>query len=120
MELTTVGTLDENEDFYIVKYNEEQEPPQSPVSVTVKISKNEDTVEMTREGAFSSCLTIEKTRRNLCRYGTEYGDILMGIAGHNIEAQLDEDKGRFDFCYDIDFNGTLASKNEVIMDYKIN
>lgn len=120
MELTTVGTIDEDEGFYIINYNEEQEPPLAPVNVTVKINKDESSVEMTRTGAFDSCLVIEKAKRNLCHYGTEYGDILMGIAGHHIENEINDNDGKFDFCYDIDINGALASKNEVIINYKYN
>lgn len=120
MELTTTGTLEITDDAYIIKYNEEQEPPLSPVNVTVKISKDEKAVEMTRAGAFDSCLIIEKSKRNLCHYGTAYGDILMGISGHSIETEISENNGKFNFCYNIDVNGALASKNEVNITYKVN
>ncbi|MGN1203402.1 MAG: DUF1934 domain-containing protein [Eubacterium sp.] len=120
MELTTIGTFEENSDTYIIKYTEEQEPPTAPVNVCVKINKNERAVEMTRSGAFDSCLIIEKSKRNLCHYGTEYGDILMGISGHTIEGEYADDKGRFTFSYDIDINGALASRNEVKMTFRNN
>ncbi|MDE5964950.1 MAG: DUF1934 domain-containing protein, partial [Eubacterium sp.] len=63
---------------------------------------------------------IEKSRRNMCRYGTEYGDILMGISGHTIDTEFDGENGEFTFGYDIDINGTLASKNEVKMSFRKN
>ncbi|MGN1328207.1 MAG: DUF1934 domain-containing protein [Eubacterium sp.] len=119
-ELTTVGTIEHTDDSYIVKYTEQQEAPFAPIDVTVKISKDERLVEMTRSGAYESRLVIEKSNRNLCHYGTEYGDVLMGIAGHSIETQINESDGKFTFCYDIDLNGALASRNEVIMVYKNN
>ncbi len=117
-ELTTVGSFDILDEAYVIKYTEEQEPPLAPIDVTVVISRDEKSVEMTRTGPFSSRLMIEKSRRNLCSYGTEFGDILMGIAGHNIEAQISSNEGKFCFSYDIDINGALASKNEVTMTYK--
>jgi uncharacterized beta-barrel protein YwiB (DUF1934 family) len=120
MEMTTHGTVDETDEHYIIRYTEEQEPPLSPVNVQVKIDKDEKCVEMTRTGAFDSCLIIEKARRNLCRYATEYGDILLGIAGHYIAAENGEDGGSFNFSYDIDVNGALASRNEVIINYRYN
>lgn len=120
MEMTTVGTIEDKGEHYIVKYNEEQEPPMAPINVTLKISKDESGVEMTRSGAYSSCLMIEKEKRNLCHYGTEYGDILMGIAGRSIDIEAGEAEGKFDFCYEIDINGALASKNEVIINYRYN
>lgn len=120
LEMTTVGTLEENDRNYIIKYKEEQEPPCAPVDVCVTVSKTEDLVEMTRSGASESCLIIERSKRNLCHYATDYGDILMGISGHSIDVHSEEEKGSFYFSYDIDFNGALASKNEVKLSYKNN
>ena len=119
-ELTTVGTIEHQEDCYIIKYSEQQDPPFAPIDVTVKIFKDESLVEMTRSGAYESRLIIEKSGRNLCHYGTEYGDILMGIAGHSIETSYDGTNGRFSFRYDIDLNGALASRNEVEMVFRNN
>lgn len=120
IELTTVGTLEETADAYIIKYTEEQEPPKAPLNVCIKIDKNEKSVEMTRSGAFNSCLIIEKSKRNLCHYGTEYGDILMGISGHTIEGEYIKEKGKFIFSYDIDMNGALVSRNEVRISFRKN
>jgi len=120
LELTTIGTFEEESDAYIIKYKEEQEPPAPPVNVCVRISKDEKSVEMTRSGAYNSCLIIEKSKRNLCNYGTEYGDILMGISGHTVDSEYDGDKGNFLFTYDIDINGALASRNEVNMTFRKN
>ncbi len=120
IELTTVGTLEETADAYIIKYTEEQEPPKAPLNVCIKICKNEKSVEMTRSGAFNSCLIIEKSKRNLCHYGTEYGDILMGISGHTIEGEYIKEKGKFIFSYDIDMNGALVSRNEVRISFRKN
>lgn len=117
-ELTTIATLETLDDRYIVRYTEQQAPPLAPVEVTVTITKDERLVEMTRSGPYNSRLVIEKSARNLCTYGTEYGDILMGIAGHSIETETLDGGGTFTFCYDIDLNGALASKNEVKMVYK--
>lgn len=120
LELTTIGTFEEENDSYIIKYKEEQEPPAPPVNVCVRIGKDEKSVEMTRSGAYDSCLIIEKSKRNLCNYGTEYGDILMGISGHTVDSEYDGNKGSFLFTYDIDINGALASRNEVNMTFRKN
>ena len=120
IELKTVGTLENTDESYIIRYTEQQESLPSPIRVKIKISKDESLVEMTRTGDYSSHLIIEKSKRNLCPYGTQYGDILMGIAGRSIEADVQVGKGAFTFCYDIDLNGTLASKNEVKIIYRNN
>lgn len=120
VELTTVGTIEETEDKYIIRYNEEQEPPRSAIRAKLSISKDNQGVEMLRSGDVGSCLIIERSKRNLCRYGTEYGDLLMGIYGRSIEAEVGEDEGVFSFAYDIDVNGALTSQNEVKIEYRIN
>ena len=42
----------------------------------------------------------------------------MGISGHSIEHEPNENGGKFSFGYDIDINGALASKNRVKLTYK--
>ena len=117
-ELKTVGTFEELEEKYIIRYKEEQGEGEAPVDVSVVVLKDESVVEMTRDGAISSRLVIERSQRNLCHYGTAYGDILMGISGHSIEHEPNENGGKFSFGYDIDINGALASKNRVKLTYK--
>ena len=120
IELTTMGTLRDDGSAYIIRYTEEQTPPLSPVKVTVRIQKDESAVQMTRTGAFDSCLTVEKSKRNLCRYGTEFGDVLLGIYGREIEAKMGDSDGSFFFGYDIDVNGAHASRNTVNMTFSKN
>lgn len=120
VELTTVGSIEETDDKYIIRYTEEQEPPKEAIRAKLTIAKDESNVEMLRSGGFGSCLIIEKSKRNLCRYGTEYGDILMGIYGRNVEAEFNGESGRFCFEYDIDVNGALTSQNEVTVNLKVN
>jgi uncharacterized beta-barrel protein YwiB (DUF1934 family) len=119
VELTTVGTIEENADNYIIRYSEEQEAPSQPIKAKLTISKDDKKVEMLRSGALSSCLIIERSKRNLCRYGTEYGDLLMGIYGRAIESDYSNGEGTFSFGYDIDVNGALTSQNEVKVKIKV-
>lgn len=119
VEITTVGTVEEKTDKYIIRYNEEQEPPLAPIKSTLKISKDNSVVELTKSGPYSSCLIVERSKRNLCNYGTEYGNMLMGIYGRSVETDYGSENGKFSFEYDIDFNGSLASQNEVIINYRI-
>lgn len=120
VELTTIGTIEETDDNYIIRYTEEQEPPRNPIRAKLTIAKNEQSVEMLRSGDVGSCLIIERSKRNLCRYGTEYGDLLMGIYGRSIETNFNENEGSFSFGYDIDVNGAMTSQNEVTVKYRIN
>ena len=115
IELTTTGTIRDDGTAFVIRYTEQQEPPFAPVKVTVRIQKDESAVEMTRSGEYGSCLMIEIAKRNLCHYGTQAGNMLMGIYGREIEARIESGSGSFFFAYDIDFNGAVASKNTVDM-----
>ncbi len=120
IELTTVGTFEETKDNYILRYTEEQEPPYAPVKTSLSVSKDKKTVQLLREGKSGSLLIIERSKRNLCNYATEFGDVLMGIYGKNIEHSCDENGGSFNFDYDIDINGAISSMNEVEVTFKLN
>lgn len=118
VKLTTVGTIRDDDNAYIINYKEEQEPPQSPIEIMVRIAKDDSYVNMTRSGPLSSCIIIEKSKRNQCQYRTQFGDILMGINGKDIKTKIDGENGEFSFIYDIDINGSLSSKNTVKIKFK--
>ena len=119
VEMKTVGTFEHDDDNYIIRYNEELENSTAPLRAKLNIAKDESKVEMIKSGAYSSCLIIEKSKRHLCNYGTEYGDMLMGIFGREIETEFNEAEGTFKFSYDIDINGAIFSQNDVIIKFRL-
>ena len=119
VEMKTVGTFEHDEDNYIIRYNEELENSIAPLRAKLNIAKDESKVEMIKSGAYSSCLIIEKSKRHLCNYGTEYGDMLMGIFGREIKTEFNETEGTFKFSYDIDINGAISSQNDVIIKFRL-
>lgn len=119
IEMKTVGTLEEHDDSFTIRYNEELEANKGSIKTKLNIAKDESKVEMIKSGPYSSCLIIEKSKRHLCNYGTEYGDMLMGIFGKAVENNYGENEGSFKFCYDIDINGVISSQNEVTINYRI-
>ena len=119
VEMKTVGTFEHDDDNYIIRYNEELENSTAPLRAKLNIAKDESKVEMIKSGAYSSCLIIEKSKRHLCNYGTEYGDMLMGIFGREIETEFNQTEGTFKFSYDIDINGAISSQNDVIIKFRL-
>lgn len=119
VEMKTVGTVEHDDDNYIIRYNEELETASTPIRAKLNIAKDESKVEMIKSGPYSSCLIIEKSKRHLCNYGTEYGDMLMGIFGREVENDFNENEGTFKFSYDIDINGAISSQNDVIIKFKV-
>lgn len=119
IEMKTVGTIEHCDDSYIIRYDENIEDNSNPLKAKITIAKDESKVEMMKSGAYSSYLVIEKSKRHLCNYGTEYGDMLMGIFGKNVENNYNEDEGSFDFSYEIDVNGAVSSLNDVTIKYRV-
>lgn len=113
IELTTTGTIEETDFAYIIRYNEQPEPPSATIDVTVIVKKDEQEAEIIRKGAANSCLSVKKSGRVRCYYGTEYGDIPMGITAHKIETDINNGEGSIYLSYDIDINGALASINDI-------
>ena len=119
VEMKTVGTFEHDEDNYIIRYNEELENSTAPLRAKLNIAKDESKVEMIKSGPYSSCLIIEKSKRHLCNYGTEYGDMLMGIFGREVENAYNDNEGTFKFSYDIDINGAISSQNDVTIEFRL-
>lgn len=120
IEMKTVGTIDQDDTSYIIRYNEELEGNQASVRTKLQIAKDESKVEMIKSGPYSSCLTIERAKRHLCSYGTEYGNTYMGVFGRSVQNHFGENEGEFEFSYEIDINGAVSSQNDVTIKYRVN
>ncbi len=94
---------------------EESEATGFKGSTTFITASGNSLVYMKRIGAAPSLLTIENGERHLCHYGTPYGDINMGIYGHDVENKLTFDGGDLYFRYTIDVNGSFVSDNELFL-----
>ena len=119
VEMKTIGTVEQDDENYIIRYNEELENSTMPIRARLNIAKDESRVEMIKSGPYSSCLIIEKSKRHLCNYGTEYGDMLMGIFGREVENAYNDNEGTFKFSYDIDINGAISSQNDVTIEFRL-
>ena len=119
VEMKTIGTVEQDDENYIIRYNEELENSTMPIRARLNIAKDESKVEMIKSGPYSSCLIIEKSKRHLCNYGTKYGDMLMGIFGREVENAYNDNEGTFKFSYDIDINGAISSQNDVTIEFRL-
>ena len=88
-------------------------------SVTTVSCIGEELASMTRNGAANARLIIEKDRRHHCHYGTEYGEMLLGISASRIVNNMTEDGGDMYFKYTIDVNSALVSENEIYLNVKV-
>ncbi len=82
-------------------------------STTVITCYGSEYASMERSGNAQTNLIIESTRKHHCHYGTEYGDMMIGIYTHKIINRLTDDGGELYFKYTIDANSVLLSNNEI-------
>ena len=70
-------------------------------------------VTMTRNGAYTTQMVMERGRRHVCHYATPFGDMLLGIFAKKVESSVTEDGGELLLNYTIDVNADLAASNEL-------
>ncbi len=116
MELITEGTFKPiklgNADGWEISY-EDSEATGFAGSTTTVTCIGDELASMRRSGSADSHLVIEKDRRHHCHYGTEYGDMLLGISASRIINRLSEEGGVLYFKYTIDINSAFVSENEI-------
>lgn len=111
-DMTAVAEIYADEKAVTVVYDEPSEEMKG-CRTEIKAFGSER-VEITRNGAYSSVMIIEKGKRNACVYSTPIGDIRMGFTG--TEITLDFNGGRLNklsFSYEIDADGGTVSKNRI-------
>ncbi|MCI7499343.1 MAG: DUF1934 domain-containing protein [Oscillospiraceae bacterium] len=116
MELITEGTFKPiklgNADGWEISYEDSEATGFAGSTTTVTCIGNE-LASIRRSGSADSHLVIEKDRRHHCHYGTEYGDMLLGISASRIINRLSEEGGVLYFKYTIDINSAFVSENEI-------
>lgn len=117
VEIITTGQYYlKNKSFYIM-YDETESTGYADCKTTVKLdSKN--VVSMIRNGAHHSQIIVESGVRHQCNYGTQLGNLIIGIMGNNVVSELNENGGRLEFEYSLDVNTNLASENKVSINVK--
>lgn len=110
LEMTTHASLVFDGDSYTITYNEDDS--QEGESTTVLKVTGGRVIEVTREGAINSSLTIEEGVRHLSHHVTPYGAFSLGISGKTVESDITEDGGRLVFRYATDTEMNLIGEIE--------
>ena len=116
-ELFTFGAMERTENGFRLYYDESEATGFAGSSVTLEVT--DEMVTMTRSGKAISSLFIEKGKKHHCHYGTEYGEMLLGISASRIVNNMTEDGGDMYFKYTIDVNSALVSENEIYLNVKV-
>jgi uncharacterized beta-barrel protein YwiB (DUF1934 family) len=111
-EMTVTGRMRQLGGHYFLHYRERQEHGFADHRVVLKF-EGQDRVTMQRVGQARSRLMIERGRRHICRYGTGYGDLLIGISGRRITGGLGAEGGAVEFSYVMDIDSQTLCENKV-------
>ena len=110
-EFLSSGGLSFDDENVVIIYDDSVSLGIEGVETKITITP-EKTVTLLRNNGKYGNLIIEEGKRHLCRYATEYGDIMLGINGEMVYDKLKTD-GVLKLKYSIDINSGLLSRNEV-------
>lgn len=114
IEMVTAGRYYVRNGKNYIIYKESEMTGLEGVTTTVKVDGS-DCVTLIRSGPSESRLVIAKGQRQLCHYGTEYGDLMVGISGCHINSQLNDKGGSLSFDYTLDINSNTISHNNIFI-----
>lgn len=112
IEINTKGKVFEKDGAVYLGYKETDENGYDTNDVLIKATDKSVTVN--RLGNAKSSLIVEAGKRNLCSYATPYGNQMLGISGISVSLK----EGQISFCYELDLNNTLLSKNKLNITYE--
>lgn len=116
-ELFTQGIFYKKDGCFYITYDESETTGFAGNKTTLKVDGNEKVIFM-RGPATRSHLIVEKGKRNIGHYGTEAGDVAIGVSTKEIDSKLCENGGELYFSYSLDINQTYVSDNEVYINIK--
>jgi len=112
MDFVSIGVYEFSENEIVLEYDEGVSFGVNGVKTSLTIA-SDGVVTLARNGGKFGNLVIEEGKRHLCQYGTEYGDIMIGIFGESVANRLAENGGNLILQYTIDVNSELLSRNKV-------
>ena len=101
---STQGVLRLLENGYELSY--EEPAAEMEGCVTTLLIEDGGLVTMTRNGAYTTQMVMERGRRHVCHYATPFG-------AKKVESSVTEDGGELLLNYTIDVNADLAASNEL-------
>lgn len=112
IELTTIGDMSFKKGKFFLSYEESDVTGMTGTTTCLEIDGSKQII-LKRQGKNKSQLIIEKGKRHLCQYGSEYGTMMLGVSTDFINSSLSSKGGALSFKYSLDVNASLASMNEV-------
>lgn len=95
-------------------YEYDQENPEKKYLSSLLV-ENDGKIIFTKGGSVNSQLMLQKGKRHMCNYLTDYGVLQLGTFTDMVDIDFDETGGDFKAEYTIDINSSIASRNFVHM-----
>ena len=115
--LITAGTLSEQENGYLLTYEEtldETEPPQH-----VELLLSPDGIAMNRTGAYATDMVFRKGNRFECQYETPQGTLDMAIYCTRATYEIDEEGGSLHLSYQLDMAGQFVAVHDLTLQFVV-
>ena len=110
-EMTTVGTLTEDANGYVLQYEESAATGLNNTVTTLRIQPQMVTME--RTGAHAGLLVLECKKRHLCSYATSIGNVMLGVYTEAVDVQMTRTGGVVQVSYTLDVEGNMMSRQEL-------
>ena len=116
-ELFTQGNFYQKNSNYYITYDESEATGFQGSTTTLKI-EGSGKVTLIRSGTTQSHLIVENGERNVGHYGTDQGNLAIGVYAKQVSSSLTNNGGDLFFSYSLDVNSNLISENEVYINIK--
>lgn len=103
----------------VIRYTEALQDDDSGETMTAVVSLEmaKDRVTMTRHGDVTNTMVFIPQQRYEGIYQTPYGEMNMGVFSRDVHCRIGPEKGSVHLKYQLDFQGTYASTNELHLEY---
>lgn len=112
VELSTLGTIEECGNGYLLKYEENEISENTKVFTTLSVKHGNHAV-LERSGDMTSRFVITEGERNQCIYQIPEGHLSLGIYGKSVKYSLSPTGGMIKMQYTLDSNLQPISENTV-------
>lgn len=117
VEVTALGSYLERNGKRYISYKEYDEDTNESQTSILKI-EGDRCVTLIRGGAEGTRLILEKGKRHLCQYATDYGQMMLGVFTSKVDNQLTDKGGQLTVNYTLDLDANLSSVNQLCITVK--
>lgn len=110
--LFTVGDYKKTENGYLISYMDTETTGFAGDITTLETNGNKS-ITIRRRGKSFMDLVVEKDRRNVSHYDTEFGSMLVGVHGNDLRINLDDSGGTVSFRYALDIDTNIVSEHSL-------